>query len=98
MSIWLYKRCVFGYNADVAIILEGMSKSKMEAVPEIIEGVREAMRQSGMTQQALADKAGVSQSSVARLLAGDRGRQSVELVKILNALGLKLAVVKDDNG
>lgn len=96
MSIWLYKSCVFGYNAYVAITLESVSKSKMEAVPAIIEGVREAMREGGLTQQALADKAGVPQSSVARLLAGDRGRQSVELIKILDALGLKLAVIKDE--
>jgi predicted XRE-type DNA-binding protein len=68
----------------------------MEADQAIAQALRDEMKRRGLTQTQLAELAGIPQPSVARVLTGKRGKISTDLIKMLNALGLKLVVVKDD--
>lgn len=51
-----------------------------------------AMYDAGMTQTALAAKAGVSRSTVSRMLTADMDPKLSTLVRVANALDMKLVV------
>lgn len=65
----------------------------------IIQALAAAMRASSdlRTQAAVAIKAGVSQSTVGRLLRGDCDPQSDTLRRVADALNINLAVLLDDH-
>jgi antitoxin component HigA of HigAB toxin-antitoxin module len=77
------------YHVNMTIIL-----SRMEASPEVIQAIREAMNRKGITQTELAKLAGISQPNVSHILSGKRGKISSEMTKVLDALGLELCVKK----
>ena len=55
--------------------------------------VREARRRAGLTQAALAERAGVPTSTVGRLESGASARRRVELVeRLVRAAGLEVTV------
>ncbi|MBB5234513.1 helix-turn-helix domain-containing protein [Deinococcus budaensis] len=60
----------------------------------IRDALRAAMDGSSprVTQQALADRLGVSQPAVAAMLAGRRGQVPQSLIDMLEALGLEIVV------
>jgi HTH-type transcriptional regulator/antitoxin HipB len=54
--------------------------------------LRAARRDHGLSQQALADRAGVSRAWLARFETGHRHAEMEQVFRVLNALDLSLAV------
>lgn len=54
--------------------------------------IRSARLERGMSQQALADAAGVSRAWLARFEAGHRRAELEQVLRVLSALGLALSV------
>lgn len=70
-----------------------MTKPKPEVTPcAAFRAVIAAGRKSGLTTRAIAAKAGVSQSHVMHLLAGDRSEAIDRFVRVAEALGLEVIV------
>lgn len=60
------------------------------------EEIRQARNAKSWSQQDLADKAGVSRPSVARVESGQQGVSTDTLQKIAKALGLQLVLANKD--
>ncbi|HEX7021794.1 MAG TPA: helix-turn-helix transcriptional regulator [Trueperaceae bacterium] len=69
----------------------------MDTDRSIREAIRLAMRERNITQQELADLTDMQQPSIARLLAGERGKIPDSLLRVLDALELELAVQERKN-
>ncbi|WP_211229625.1 helix-turn-helix domain-containing protein [Nakamurella lactea] len=54
--------------------------------------IRDARIEAALSQQALADKAGVSRAWLARLEAGHRRAEAEQVFKVLSALGLSMTL------
>ena len=52
----------------------------------------QAMSEQGLTQQALADRSGVTQGHIGQLIRGERGKIPASLTDLLAGLGLELTV------
>lgn len=50
--------------------------------------VESAMRMASFTQRELADATGISQSTISRIVSGERSPKMPEIIKIADALGL----------
>ena len=68
--------------------------TEIEEQAKIISAVIEQRNALGLSQRDLADICGIPQSSVARIESFQTTPNLSTLLKILRALGLKLAVVK----
>jgi transcriptional regulator with XRE-family HTH domain len=67
----------------------------MTTLSEVAEQLKQARSQAGLTQQALADRAGVNRLTVGRMENLANGDMSVAaLVRLLEAAGFDLKVVK----
>ena len=67
----------------------------MSTLADIARDLREARQAAGLTQQELADRAGVSRLTVGRMENLSKGDMSVAaLVRLLEAAGYDLKVVK----
>jgi transcriptional regulator with XRE-family HTH domain len=67
----------------------------MTTLADVAEQLKEARRQAGLTQQQLADRAGVNRLTVGRMENLTHGDMSVSaLVRLLEAAGFDLKVVK----
>lgn len=62
----------------------------------IRDAMLEAMREQGLTQVGLARRLDVSSPYINQVLSGKRGVMRVGLLRVLDALGLKLVVVPKD--
>ena len=65
----------------------------MDTDTEIRNAMRAELERRGWPQQRMADEMGVSKSSLSQLLSGDYSKVPPSLLKALDTLGLKLAVV-----
>ena len=72
----------------------GRDMTEIEEQAKIISAVIEQRNALGLSQRDLADICGIPQSSVARIESFQTTPNLATLLKILRALGLKLAVVK----
>jgi len=52
-----------------------------------IAAIHSAMLSAGFSQRALADQTGISQSTLSRILAGERVAKMPEIILLANALG-----------
>lgn len=67
----------------------------MSTLADLSHDLREARRAAGLTQQELADRAGVNRLTVGRMENLSKGDMSVSaLVRLLEAAGYDLKVVK----
>lgn len=67
----------------------------MTTLADVAEQLKEARRQAGLTQQELADRAGVNRLTVGRMENLANGDMSVAaLLQLLEAAGFELKVVK----
>lgn len=71
-----------------------MMTKRTDPMTEIAKRVREARLAAGLSQQELADQAGVSRPSVARVESGE-DMSTATLAKITGALGLVLQLAED---
>ncbi len=58
--------------------------------------VKDSRQALGLTQNQLAERAQVSRSWLARVEAGHRGAELEPLLRLLNALGLKLSLTQEE--
>jgi len=58
--------------------------------------VRSARTERGLTQQALADKAGVSRAWLAKVESGHRGAEFEQIMRTLTTLGVSLMARTDE--
>ena len=72
----------------------GRDLTEIEEQAKIISAVIEQRNSLGLSQRDLAEICGIPQSSVARIESFQTTPNLATLLKILRALGLKLAVVK----
>ena len=72
----------------------GRDLAEIEEQAKIISAVIEQRNALGLSQRDLADICGIPQSSVARIESFQTTPNLATLLKILRALGLKLAVIK----
>lgn len=72
-------------------------KARIEFEVSLIGKLIEARENKGLTQQELAQMAGVKQSAIARLESMKSTPQIDTLFKILKPLGYTLAIVPDNN-
>lgn len=72
----------------------GRDLTEIEEQAKIISTVIEQRNALGLSQRDLAELCGIPQSSVARIESFQTTPNLATLLKILRALGLKLAVVK----
>jgi len=72
----------------------GRDLAEIEEQAKIISAVIEQRNALGLSQRDLAEICGIPQSSVARIESFQTTPNLATLLKILRALGLKLAVVK----
>jgi ribosome-binding protein aMBF1 (putative translation factor) len=72
----------------------GRDMTEIEEQAKIISAVIEQRNALGLSQRDLADICGIPQSSVARIESFQTTPNLATLLKILRALGLKLAVIK----
>ncbi|MBQ8038273.1 MAG: helix-turn-helix transcriptional regulator [Lachnospiraceae bacterium] len=72
----------------------GRDLTEIEEQAKIISAVIEQRNALGLSQRDLAEICGIPQSSVARIESFQTTPNLATLLKILRALGLKLAVVK----
>lgn len=63
-----------------------------------VQTIGAAAKRLGLTQTALAARAGISQPQVSRILSGERPVTLNELLDLLDAVGLDLADVARDVG
>jgi transcriptional regulator with XRE-family HTH domain len=71
----------------------------MTTLADLAEQLREARRQAGLTQQQLADRAGLNRLTVGRMENLAHSDMSVAaLVRLLEAAGFDLKVVKAGHG
>ncbi len=67
----------------------------MTTLADIADMLRQARREAGLSQQALAQRAGVSRTTVARMETVAKGDMSVSaLVRLLESAGYDLKLVK----
>jgi len=64
---------------------------------ELIGAIVLRRRQLGLTQEQLAEKAGVKQSAIARLETGNAVPRLDTLIRVANALDLRLELVPKEN-
>jgi len=57
------------------------------------EAVEAARRDAGLSQRALADRTGISQSTLSRIIAGDRVAKLPELIRIADKTGYPVALL-----
>jgi len=60
----------------------------------LIRSIREAIKNSGLTLNQLADRAGIDQSQLSRFMRNERGLTLTTLEALLDALGLEVRIVK----
>lgn len=72
----------------------GRDLTEIEEQAKIISAVIEQRNALGLSQRDLAEICGIPQSSVARIESFQTTPNLATLLKILRALGLKLAIVK----
>lgn len=66
---------------------------------DIAAALSHALAERGMSQRELAWKAGLTPSTVSRVLSGRRGGSADTLTRMMRALGLELTAVEErDNG
>ncbi|MGS0895718.1 helix-turn-helix domain-containing protein [Burkholderia stagnalis] len=71
----------------------------MTTLADVGEMLREARRAAGLSQQELAERAGVARTTLARMETLARGDMSVSaLVRLLEAAGYDLRTVKRGHG
>lgn len=61
-----------------------------ETQKRVANAIRQAMAQHGLTQAEVARRANVPQPRISSLLAGSRGKYPAELLRVLDAIGLRL--------
>ena len=61
-----------------------------ETQRRVANAIRRALAQHGLTQAEVARRANVPQPRISSLLAGSRGKYSTELLRVLDAIGLRL--------
>ena len=71
-------------------------KQNIELLADIVSQMIERRQEIGMSQRDLAEKCGIKQSAIARLEAMRTVPQIDTLAKLLKPLGLKLAVVPNE--
>lgn len=71
-------------------------KQNIELLADIVSQMIEKRQEIGLSQRDLAERCGIKQSAIARLEAMRTVPQIDTLAKLLKPLGLKLAVVPDD--
>ncbi|MGG1664495.1 XRE family transcriptional regulator [Brevibacillus sp. NRS-1366] len=62
---------------------------------EIIEAIKAAMREQGVSTRSLGEKIGVKHPQIVRVTRGDNYNMDT-LLNILHGLGLKIKIVKDE--
>lgn len=72
-------------------------KRNIEMLADIISQMIERRQEIGLSQRDLAEKCGIKQSAIARLEKMRTVPQLDTLTKLLKPLGLKLAVIPDEN-
>jgi ribosome-binding protein aMBF1 (putative translation factor) len=83
------------YNDDANV--SPAERAKIEFEVELIGKLVAAREASGMTQEQLAEAAGVKQSAVARLESMRATPQIDTLFKMLTPMGYKLTIVPSDD-
>lgn len=73
-----------------------MIYSGVDANRELKRAIKGHMAQNEIPQKELAERLGVSRSAISNALTGNKSLLTSTAVKILDALGLKLVVVKDE--
>lgn len=68
------------------------------ATKRVAEAVREAMTAKGITQMALSDALGISQSAVSRRITGAQPFDVAELATVADALGLDFETLLSSAG
>ena len=82
------------YNDDANV--SPADRAKIEFEVELIGKIVEAREAKGLTQEQLANAAGVKQSAIARLESLKATPQIDTLFKVLTPMGYKLAIVPGD--
>jgi ribosome-binding protein aMBF1 (putative translation factor) len=84
------------YNDDANV--SPAERAKIEFEVELIGKLIAAREAKGMTQEQLAEAAGVKQSAIARLESLKATPQIDTLFKMLTPMGYKLTIVPSDDG
>ena len=71
--------------------MPGDDDLRRETQRRVAAAIRRAMAEQGLTQAEVARRAMVPQPRVSSLLAGSRGKFAIELLRVLDALGLRLS-------
>ena len=71
--------------------MAGPTDLQSDAQRRVAAEIRRAMAEQGLTQVELSRRTGVPQPRISSLISGDRGKFPRELLRVLDALGLKLA-------
>lgn len=92
-----YKRkgfCVSGASRETLIhVPTGTRALPLGPERTIITLIDSARYEAGMSQAELAEKVGVSQSQLSKLLLGERAMTLTEMTRCCDALGLKASAV-----
>lgn len=85
---------IIWYKGEVHFMIHKTDKNHITKV-EIIEAIKEAMRERGYSTRALGEKIGVKHPQIVRVTRGENYNIDT-LINILHGLGLKIKVVKDE--
>lgn len=61
---------------------------------EIINAIRDFMRESGITQERAAEMSGLKQNNISRMLAGTYTPNLKTLVRLTKAIGMRIVIQK----
>jgi len=62
------------------------------AMAEILDRLRQAIRESGKTRYRLAEDSGIAESALSRLMSGERGLSIETADKLAETLGLEIII------
>ncbi|MGP1910659.1 helix-turn-helix domain-containing protein [Metabacillus sp. JX24] len=71
-------------------------KMQIELVADLVDEIRDAREELGLTQRDLADKTGLKQSAIARMESGGAIPRLDTVLRVALALGLKFKLIKDE--
>jgi transcriptional regulator with XRE-family HTH domain len=64
----------------------------------LTDQIREAVKNSGLSQQQICEQAGIDKGSLSRFVTGERGLSFSHLDKLAEVLGLRITTTKRKGG
>ncbi len=70
--------------------------AKKKEPPDVVETLRERLRESGLSLNQLSDRSGVNKGQISRFLRGERDVTAATFALLCRALGLKLVPEEEE--